>query len=123
MPNPNGITAERAAVEYLTTKGFLVLATNYQTRYGEIDIVATKEGVLIFAEVKSSNKRSAICPLDRVNLRKQKKMIRTAANYLTDHPVPSGDVRFDVVGMVMVRKDEWQIEHIEGAFTADGILE
>jgi len=48
-----GLIGENCACTYLERHGYKVIERNYRKKYGEIDIIATKEGVLHFIEVKS----------------------------------------------------------------------
>jgi len=47
-----GRLGEKIAAEFLAKKGYRILARNFRTRFGEIDLVAAKDGVLVFVEVK-----------------------------------------------------------------------
>ena len=58
MPVPDlrhtaGSLGEQAACDELVRRGYAILATRYRSRFGEIDIIATKGGVMGFVEVKS----------------------------------------------------------------------
>ena len=50
-----GNIAENKAKEYLLNNGFEIITSNYYTPYGEIDIIATKDDIYHFIEVKSGN--------------------------------------------------------------------
>ncbi len=49
--NKVGATGELIARKWLQNKGFLIVADNYQKKWGEIDIIAKKEAVIHFVEV------------------------------------------------------------------------
>jgi putative endonuclease len=53
LTNPVGIAGEKAAVEHLKKQGYVIRETNYWQKWGEIDIVAEKRGVIHFVEVKT----------------------------------------------------------------------
>jgi putative endonuclease len=57
MPKTNlqslGKAGEIFASHYLTQKGYRIIARNFRTRFGELDIVAIKDEALIFIEVKT----------------------------------------------------------------------
>jgi len=116
----SGDEAEEAAANHLLAQGYSVLTRNYRTRRGEIDIVAREGATLIFVEVKRGSPGSPIPPLLRVTLRKQARIIRAATDYLTQTEASFEFVRFDAMGLTPVRGGKWQVEHLRGAFTADG---
>ncbi|MDD6406383.1 MAG: YraN family protein [Clostridiales bacterium] len=108
-----GSDYEKMAADYLMKKGYTILDMNYRISYGEIDIVASCDGVLVFVEVKyRSNSRNGT-PAEAVDVRKQRQISRVALTYLgkkgygTDIPV-----RFDVI--TILGSD---ISHIENAFS------
>ncbi|MEW5941133.1 MAG: YraN family protein, partial [Chloroflexota bacterium] len=53
-----GRWGEQAAAEYLEKRGYLILARNFRTKHGEIDLIARQDNILVFVEVKarSSNR-------------------------------------------------------------------
>lgn len=89
-----GILGENIATNYLRKKGYRILDRNYSLRIpgspqkGEIDIIAKKEDVVSFIEVKalsdktSGNLTSTISPEEKVNFRKQRKLMKTAESWL-----------------------------------------
>ena len=52
-----GLWGENKAVEFLKAKNYTILARNYHSRFGEIDIIARKQNTIIFVEVKKSNRK------------------------------------------------------------------
>ena len=80
-----GAMAEQCATDYLTTKGYRIITRNYRKPWGEIDIVAEKEEVVVFVEVKANRKEIAgFEPELRVNPHKHHKMARIARTFLSD---------------------------------------
>jgi putative endonuclease len=111
-----GKEGELVAQNFLLNRGFLLAETNYWARSGEIDIIFWDDKYLVFAEVKSSGKINDYHLGLRVNLKKQRKIIATALDYMTKHnPVVSG-YRFDVILVQKVSNNEHKIEHIKDAF-------
>ena len=108
-----GGTYEAVAAEYLISCGYNILEQNYRKRSGEIDIIAQKDDVIIFCEVKyrSSNKQGD--PLEAVGYRKQLQISKMAAHYMISHGLSSeASIRFDVIGI-------WgngKLSHIKNAF-------
>ena len=79
-----GFLAENIAARYLMEQGYQVIARNYRKPWGEIDVIATKAGVVCFVEVKANHRQFAgdFNPESRVNPRKLSKIIKTASLYL-----------------------------------------
>jgi len=80
-----GFLAENLASRYLEKKGYTILDLNYRKPWGEIDIVASKEGILVFVEVKANRKIiPGFEPELRANSSKIEKVVRTARTYLAE---------------------------------------
>ena len=85
-----GFFAERYAREYLKSKNYRVIGHNYRKPWGEIDVIAEKEGVVVFVEVKANKKDlPGFEPELRVNNDKRHRMIRIARTYLADYKFPA----------------------------------
>jgi putative endonuclease len=56
--NETGATGEDVATKYLENKGFLIIDRNYRKRWGELDIIAQKDGTVHFVEVKTVSRKS-----------------------------------------------------------------
>lgn len=110
-----GRAGEEMAERYLTRQGFKIIVRNFRCRLGEIDLIALDNGVLVFVEVKTWAGDALGSPLESVHARKQKRMMRAAAFYLSRHGLHGVDARFDVVGIAM-RGGAPEIEHITNAF-------
>lgn len=93
-----GNNGEQEAVKYLQSLGYKILETNYYTHFGEIDIIARDSEYLCFIEVKYRNKITDGYPEDAVDIRKAKKISRSALQYLNMCSMPdTTPCRFDVV--------------------------
>ena len=78
-----GIYGEDLACKYLQAKGYTILERNFRCRrFGEVDIVASKAGVLSFIEVKARCSSRYGKPAEAVTLTKQRKIYRVAQYYL-----------------------------------------
>jgi len=108
-----GNRGEQAVAHYLVQRGFTILVRNYRQRYGEIDIIAQKNDIIAFVEVKT--RRTA--PFDTgqvITHNKQRKIIMTAKQYLTS--IPEEVVgRFDVA-LLEYADESPHITYIENAF-------
>jgi len=70
-----GLDGEEKAAAYLQERGFLILERNFRAKFGEIDIVAQKDGVIHFIEVKTSTKYEPIYAITPAKMRKLFKAI------------------------------------------------
>jgi len=114
-----GRRGERYAAWALRWRGYRLLARNYRTKFGEIDIVARHGGTLVFVEVKTRRSTNFIAAEDSVGPEKQRHIHRTAQQYMRDRQVPDGtDCRIDVVSVTL--PDRWwarpRIEVFRDAF-------
>lgn len=110
-----GDRGEALAAEYLRARGYRIVETNWRCRGGEIDLIAEKDGVLSFVEVKLRSGLSHGLPREFVTAKKQEKLRTAALHYLSAH---GGDVpaRFDVAEVYADNGAAARIEYIENAF-------
>ena len=100
-----GDIGEQLAADMLSNEGYRIVARNYLVRDGEIDIIAIKNGVMHFIEVKTRNGDEFGYPSDAVSAGKLKRMRRAANTYLSSRRGHWSDVSFDVY--------EVMVNHIE----------
>ena len=117
-----GSQAERTALAYLQRKEYNILATNYHTRRGEIDIIAMEGNSLVFIEVKGTAMRNNPSLRYRINPIKQKRIYLTALDFLAKNDLSVDAMRFDAILMTQTPGDEWIIDHIRDAFRVDESL-
>ena len=110
-----GDAGEMQVAHYLETQGFTILEKNYQIREGEIDIIATKDDLLLFVEVKT-RKNNYFSLSQVITYSKQKKMSITAQHYLSQHPTLHKACRFDVA--LVHSNGTPTLTYIPHAFTA-----
>lgn len=103
-----GFLAENIAARYLEERGYEILDKNYRKPWGEIDVIARKDGAVVFVEVKANSREgsSGFKPETRVDREKLKKIIRTASLYL-EHELCDTNC-------------EWQIDIIAVTFDLAG---
>lgn len=110
-----GFEGENLAKEYLIQKGFKILAQNYKTKQGEVDIIATKDDVLAFVEVKLRvNPQFYLSEL--ITPYKQKKIILAALHYIAREKLYDYIFRFDVA---LIEGQNREISYILNAFTKE----
>ena len=114
-----GRMGEEYAARRLEQQGCEILARNYHSRFGEIDIVARRGEWLLFVEVKARKGGSMVSPWEAVTPGKQQKLLLTAERYLMEHPGFSAlQPRFDVAAVYMRAGEIVKMEYLENAFTA-----
>lgn len=86
MSRAKGSEYEKRACEYLESLGFEIIEKNFYSRFGEIDIIAKKEGVIHFIEVKGSEKYESIYA---ITPKKLNKIIQTLRFYLSKNLITS----------------------------------
>lgn len=106
-----GAEYEKTAAEYLTKKGYKILALNFYTKMGEIDIIAMDDNTIVFTEVKYRKNTSYGYPEEAVTPLKMHRIKMTANYFLTKYRMEDINVRFDVIAIL-----DSNIKHIKDAF-------
>ncbi|MEE1187060.1 MAG: YraN family protein [Acutalibacteraceae bacterium] len=114
-----GAKGEKLAEKYLKKHKYKIIFRNYQTRFGEIDIIAKKDNIIAFCEVKTRTPGALVSGKEAVDKYKQKRIIKTALDYISRFK-PDLQPRFDVIEVVSDSKNS-EVEHIENAFEVRGI--
>ncbi|HEX6417156.1 MAG TPA: YraN family protein [Acidimicrobiales bacterium] len=109
-----GARGEQLAADWYASRGYRVVARNWRCREGEIDLVVTRDGELVFCEVKARSSDRFGTPAEAVTPAKQRRLRVLAARFLADVR-PDGaagrGIRFDVAAVSAGR-----VEVIEAAF-------
>lgn len=92
-----GAQGEKQAVNYIKRMGYKILATNFTTKIGEIDIIAQDNNYIVFVEVKSRSSLKYGRPSEAVNFHKQSKIKQVALLYLQKNNKMNNFFRFDVL--------------------------
>ena len=118
----SGKFGELYAAEMLKTGGYAIIAANYRSRYGEIDIIAKNGQYIVFVEVKTRSESAIARPAAWVDSRKQQKLIKTALMYLSENQTEL-QPRFDVIEIVTERgrHEVRSYNHIKNAFLSEGL--
>lgn len=92
---------EEIAIKYLREQGYEILEQNYRNSYGEIDIIAKRDNVIIFAEIKYRTSNLYGDPLEAVDKRKQHRITQVALYYYMKNGYSEEKVpcRFDVIAI------------------------
>ena len=111
-----GNEGENRAAAYLEEKGFEIIERNWRTNRGEIDIIAVKNDILAFVEVKSLPNGTLDMIQKELNRQKQQRILKTSKCYLLNHRQYNDSyVRFDVIVIDMPGLEA--VYHIENAFS------
>jgi putative endonuclease len=114
MPSKSarGREGENRAAAVLEAKGMKILARNFRSRFGEIDIIALENDVIVFVEVKTWDHYGLEDLRLGINEKKQCRIIETAKYFLLEHRKYNGmSIRFDVVFI-----SPHDITHLASAF-------
>ena len=105
-----GARGESKACKYLKRNGYKIIARNYRNPFGEIDIIASKDGVTAFIEVKTRQTDAYGTPSQAVDAARKRRYI-SGANYFYKDTRLDCTVRFDIIEVY-----RGEINHIENAF-------
>jgi putative endonuclease len=112
-----GRWGEETAAAYLEAKGYTILARNFHTAHGEIDIVASKAAGLIFIEVKTRSSNTFGYPEDSVTQRKQAHLLSAASDYIQTHPESGESWQFDLIAIERKPGGSPEIVHFENVIS------
>lgn len=115
-----GAFGEEFTVKYLKKQGYKILERNFHSRFGEIDVIASKKDVIAFVEVKTRGENAIYSPREAVDFYKQQKCIKTAQMYLAQN-FAELQPRFDVSEIVIENREDSKLKvkehnYIENAF-------
>ena len=105
MSRAKGNIAEEKGVKYLLQNGFRVVVRNFYSRFGEIDIIAIKDGVLHFIEVKSALDYEAA--INNITKTKLSRIIKTTHIYMKKNSL---DIDFSIDAIIVTPQE---VEFIE----------
>ncbi len=111
-----GNRGEQQAADHLAGLGYAILGRNVRTPYGELDLVAGRDGATVFVEVKTRRSRALGLPEESITAGKRKRLIASAQHYLQQRGLSDSAWRIDVVAVEYGRGDSpRRIEVFENA--------
>ena len=116
--NLAGAWGEALAAEYLRKKRYSLVATNFRTRFGEIDLIVRDRKFLVFVEVKLRKSDKYAKAFEYVDRNKQDRIRVSASIYLSQNPTVL-QPRFDVIEIYApdgIHTANPEITHMEDAF-------
>lgn len=112
-----GNYGEHFVAQWLEQHNYTILARNFRTKMGEVDIIARKNRAIIFVEVKT--RTSDYFALSQIIIpSKQRKIVATAASFILENKLYQCSYRFDVA-LVCKKNDQFELNYIENAFAPD----
>lgn len=106
-----GLAGEQAAMRYLLSRGWLIVAHRFRAGRAEIDVIARRGRLVAFVEVKARRGAAFGSPLEAVRGPKRRELVRVARAWI-ERWGRAGDVyRFDCIGLW-----DGQLDHLEDAF-------
>lgn len=108
-----GFEYEKIAKSYLLQRNYKILEENFICRLGEIDVIASKNNILHFIEVKGRLNTDYGYPREAVNKQKQRRIISAAKYYFMLKKRDDFICQFDVIEIIA---DNKEINYIENAF-------
>jgi putative endonuclease len=94
-----GALGEQIAARHLAGAGYDILAQNYRTTYGEIDLVCNNDGTLVFVEVRTRRPGNFGSPEQSITSQKAAHMTAAAEHYLQEAGIENHDWRIDLVAV------------------------
>ncbi len=112
--NPVGKKGEDEAVKFLKKKGYKILDQNFRKNYGEVDIIATYDDILVFIEVKTRTSNQFGTPFEAITSWKMKSLLKIAQLYSAMHPKLPKALRIDAIAILLNSNlDVISIDHME----------
>ena len=113
-----GEKGERIAARHLRRQGCRILARNYKTPLGEVDLVAQEKrsGRIVFAEVKTRTDESVARGEHAVGRAKRRHIVRAAQAFLKAKGIADAAVRFDVIAVTFDSTGRPEVRHTPAAF-------
>lgn len=113
--NDLGKWGEGVAADYLEQQGYSILERGWRSGHKDIDLIAFKQGILAFVEVKTRKNNAYIQPQQAVDRHKIKLLMTAANRYICNNNIDA-EIRFDIVAITGTDYSNYKIEHIEQAF-------
>ena len=109
-----GAHGEDLAADYLERLGYRVLARNWRTRTGELDLVARDGDTLVAVEVKTRSGSGYGSPLEAITTRKMARLRRLLLDWVRERGVRGARLRVDAVGITVRPGAAPRIDHLRG---------
>ena len=115
-PKQVGILGEKIARDFLASRGYKILETNFRTPFGEIDIIGGRSGLTVFFEVKTRISEKYGAPLSSITPVKKKHIIKSVEYYLGSDTRKKERIRIDAISIKLNERCELEVlKHIKNA--------
>jgi len=111
-----GNKGESIARDFLIQQGYTIVDTNWSTRFGELDIIAHKDEVTVFVEVKTRHSKNTESAFASITPTKREKMIKAVYQYIHEKDLDEINWRIDAIGIALHPNQSPIIDHVEDAF-------
>jgi putative endonuclease len=115
MSKELGKQGEEIAAKYLQQEGYRILSRNFRSRFGELDIICTRDQAIVFVEVKTRRSTSFGTPEESITRSKKEHIRKVALIYLESYSQAFREIRFDVIAIIM-EGNKPRINHLMAAF-------
>lgn len=109
------LNAEKLSQGFLKVEGFTILHHNFRHSHCEIDIIATKDDILHFIEVKSLSSSDQVYPEVHVTHKKFQSLKKAARQFLFQHKGYK-QIQFDVLSVVLKKDADPEFFLIEDVY-------
>ena len=111
-----GQLGERVAARWMERRGWRIIHRRFRSGHRDIDLVAERDGTIVFVEVKARQGTTFGGPVGAVNWRKQRELTRSAQVWIDRHGRPEESYRFDVIA-VLLEGRRVRVGHVPNAFS------
>lgn len=113
--NELGKWGEEMAARYLMDNGYAILERDWHYQRRDLDIIASKDGLLVIVEVRTRRNIMYMQPEESVDYHKTRSIAIAANAYVKVHKI-NASLRFDIITVTGTPESEYQIKHIPDAF-------
>ncbi len=110
-----GRRGEALARAHIESNGYAIIAANYRSKAGEIDLVTERDGAIVFVEVRARSGPHMGLPEESITPTKRGHLVAAAQEYLQEHGVQDRQWRIDLVAVEFNRGRPPQVRIIENA--------
>ena len=114
-----GYYFEKIASNIITSKGYTIIGKNYYSKYGEIDLIAKKDNIIIFIEVKQRSSNKFGFGEESIDYHKKRKIFLSARQFLYERKLLDFSIRFDSI--IFYRKNYYSYKWIKNIIWGDEI--
>lgn len=111
-----GDYCEEEACLYLIKQNFSILFRNYKTSFGEVNIIAEKNGAIHFVEVKAVSRETfvrGVRPQDHVTREKIRRIRMVAQHFIVNYNLSSSSVQIDLIAIVAADRFSKELIYID----------